>query len=74
MTKEKRKCFQLVEKALSALLFEIEMDKSDQTDRYDQIAKTDPSALENMIFIDYDKEFQKIIIDYVVKPFGKDLN
>ena len=64
--KEKRKCMQAIEKALSSIQFDYQMRKSDQND------ELRTAVPEDYVYIDYDKEFALLISLYITKPFGKD--
>ena len=69
VAKEKRKGFALVEKALGVIQYELQMDKSDQTDRMALASST-----EDFQYVDYDQEFARLIRDFIIAPFGKTLN
>lgn len=47
------------------------MDKSDQQDR---MARYEATTDDDILYIDYDREFAAYVNDYVIQPFGKTLN
>jgi hypothetical protein len=71
ITKEKKRLFAIVKDQIGSIQYEMMMDKSDQQDR---ISRYDATCEEDFKYIDYDKEFVACINDYVIQPFGKQLN
>jgi hypothetical protein len=69
ISKEKRKGLLAVEKALSSIHFELQLDKSDQADRMARASST-----EHFHYVDYDRRFADLIRVFIIRPFGKALN
>jgi hypothetical protein len=67
LTKEKRRCLRLVERALKQIQLDCQLDRSEQEDRVKAGEEVSP-------YIDYEREFATLVSEMVIRPFGEALN